>query len=111
LYIPDTEETQTKMPQEKQVTAKNVNVPGYTQRLDATKFVPVRDVVLAVLADAPDGLTLDELNAAIRPHLPQDVFPGGEKVGWWMMAVKLDLEAKGEIERVPKSKPQRVRRV
>lgn len=28
-----------------------------------------------------------------------------------MMAVKLDLEAKGIIQRVPGSKPQRVRRV
>jgi len=30
--------------------------------------------------------------------------------GWYTTTVKLDLEAKGEIERVPGSTPQRLRR-
>ena len=30
-------------------------------------------------------------------------------VGWYATAVKLDLEARGELERVPGAKPQRVR--
>ena len=42
-----------------------------------------------------------ELEARLRvlEHLPQDLFPGGAKSGWWMKAVQLDLEAKNIIRR------------
>jgi hypothetical protein len=33
--------------------------------------------------------------------LPGDLFPGGEKAGWWVKAVQLDLEAKQVIARTP----------
>lgn len=32
-------------------------------------------------------------------YLPDDLFPSGEKAGWWVVAVQLDLEAKGIIKR------------
>jgi hypothetical protein len=32
-------------------------------------------------------------------HLPEDLYPGGAKAGWWMKTVQLDLEAKGAIVR------------
>ena len=35
----------------------------------------------------------------VVPHLPDDLFPGGAKAGWWAAAVQLDLEAKGIIKR------------
>lgn len=38
---------------------------------------------------------------------PQDLFPGGEKSGWWAKTVQLDLEAKGILVRDTKSKPLR----
>jgi len=44
-------------------------------------------------------MTVAELSAAVRPSLPQDLFPGGEKSGWWIKCVQLDLEAKGVIRR------------
>jgi hypothetical protein len=28
-------------------------------------------------------------------HLPQNLFPGGAKAGWWAKTVQLDLEARG----------------
>lgn len=43
---------------------------------------------------------------ALVPHLPDDLFPGGAKAGWWSKAVQLDLEAKGVIAR-ESSKPLR----
>jgi len=43
---------------------------------------------------------------AVVPHLPDDLFPGGAKAGWWSKAVQLDLEAKGVIAR-ESSKPLR----
>jgi hypothetical protein len=59
----------------------------------------MREAMLALLpADAP-GLTRDQLLEALPPVLPEDLFPGGARAGWWSKAVQLDLEAKGVIAR------------
>ena len=42
-------------------------------------------------------------------RLPDDLFPGGEKAGWWTKCVQLDLEAKGLVVR-DAGKPLRWRR-
>lgn len=55
------------------------------------------------------GMTIDEMRDAVAPLLPDDLFPGGAKVGWWSKAVQLDLEAKGLIAR-QSSTPLRLRR-
>jgi len=59
----------------------------------------VQKAYLAVLPDAPPGLTPAELQKRLAPLLPQDLFPRGAKAGWWMKAVQLDAEAKGLARR------------
>ncbi len=81
------------------VTVRNVNVPGYTVRLDAVKYGAVRKALLAVLPIRPPGLTQFEIRRAILAHLPGDLFPGGARIGWWAKMVQLDLEARGIIDR------------
>ena len=54
---------------------------------------------LPILPTVAPGMTVAEAKAALLPNLPIDVFPGGEKAGWWLKSVQLDLEAKGIIER------------
>lgn len=80
---------------------ENVLQPGKTTRVDAAKFAAVKAAVLAALPDRAPGMTPAELIAAVRPHLPQDLFPGGDKAGWWVKAVQLDQEAKGVLRRAP----------
>jgi len=46
-------------------------------------------------------MTVPQAKQALLPHLPASLFPQGAKAGWWLKAVKLDLEAKGVIERLP----------
>jgi hypothetical protein len=46
--------------------------------------------------------------AAAKARAPEDLFPGGEKTGWWTKCVQLDLEAKGLLVRA--GKPLRWRR-
>jgi hypothetical protein len=88
------------------VTIENVNHPGHTSTVDAGKYHAMRAALLKVLpADAP-GLTQAEMQHAVVPHLPDDLFPGGAKAGWWSKTVQLDLEAKGVIAREA-SKPLR----
>jgi hypothetical protein len=89
------------------VTIENVNVPGYTKRVDATKYKALRRALLKVLPSRALGMTQAEMFAAVVDHLPPDLFPGGEKVGWWAKTVQLDLEAKGMIHREVDAKPLR----
>ena len=53
------------------------------------------------------GITIAEAPARVKAHLPEALFPGGEKAGWWFKAAQLDLEAKGIIRR-ENAKPLRL---
>ncbi|ODT67253.1 MAG: hypothetical protein ABS75_24120 [Pelagibacterium sp. SCN 63-23] len=92
------------------IEIENVGQPGKTYRVDADKFSAMKTAVLSVLPDAGPGMSVSDLIAAVRPKLPQDLFPGGEKAGWWVKAVQLDLEAKKVIARADKP-PVRLYRV
>ena len=81
------------------IEIENVTNPGKTYKVNAAKFNAMRAAYLAVVPDQPPGLTPEKIVAALRPALPQDLFPGGATAGWWGKAVQLDLEAKGIIAR------------
>ena len=59
----------------------------------------MKEALLAVLPAASPGLTESQMREAVVPKLPGDLFPGGERAGWWAKAVQLDLEAKGLVVR------------
>lgn len=99
---------QTKTPApDGRVTIQNVNVRGYTKRVDATKYKAMRRALLKALPSRALGMTQAEMFVAVVDHLPRELFPGGEKVGWWAKTVQLDLEAKGMIHREVAAKPLR----
>jgi hypothetical protein len=84
------------------IVLENVVSPGHTYRVDRAKYTAMRDALLAVLPAQPPGLTVAEAKEAVVSRLPQDLFPGGAKAGWWLKAAQLDLEAKGVIGRTNK---------
>lgn len=92
------------------IEVENFTSPGRVSRVDKAKYTVVRDVLMKHIPSQEPGKTPAELIAAIKPDLPQDLFPGGEKAGWWFKCVQLDLEAKGIIRRAPKA-PVRLHRV
>lgn len=94
------------MPNAEKMEIENFTSPGRTYRVDKVKFVAMRDALLAVLPGQAPGITAAEAKAKLLPRLPQDLFPGGEKAGWWQKAAQLDLEAKGIIKR-EEAKPLR----
>lgn len=96
------------MPAEK-VEVENVNVPGQATWVDAVTYRATRDALLRALPDALPGLTQAEMIGATKRHLPEDLFPGGAKAGWWVKCVQLDLEAKGLVVRERNAKPLRWR--
>lgn len=81
------------------ITIESATSPGFTQRVDRAKYTAMRSALLAVLPASPPGITVAEAKTALLPRLPDALFPGGDKVGWWLKAVQLDLEAKGMIRR------------
>jgi hypothetical protein len=83
------------------ITVENVGQPGKTYRVDAGKYAAMRAAVLKVLPAQAPGMAVDVVIAAVKPHLPEALFPGGDTAGWWVKCVQLDLEAKKLIARTP----------
>ncbi|MEM8739574.1 MAG: hypothetical protein AAGG38_14020 [Planctomycetota bacterium] len=89
------------------IEVENVNVPGHTRRVDKVKYQAMRKALLSVLPKKSPGLTHKQMIAELTPKLPDDLWPGGSKAGWWSKTVQLDLEAKGLIVREAHAKPMR----
>ena len=85
---------------------ENINIPGVTSRVDVAKYHAMRSAMLAVMPNDAAGETAQAIKEATKPHLPEDLFPGGATSGWWQKCVQLDLEAKGVVTRSP-TKPLR----
>ena len=93
------------------VEVRNVNVPGWTGRVDAAKYEAMKNALMRILPRQAPGLTQTEMRNKVVFHLPEHIFPGGEKADWWSKCVQLDLEADGIIEREKGAKPLRWHRV
>ena len=91
------------------IEIENVASPGRTVHVDRAKYEAMRTALLAVLPKVSPGLTVAEAKDKLLPLLPEALFPGGDKAGWWLKAAQLDLEAKGVIRREA-TKPLRLRR-
>lgn len=93
-------------PMEK-VEISNINVPGRTAKVDAEKYEAMKSAILKVTPTKAPGISASEMVEKVKPLLPEKLWPKGEKVGWWQKTVQLDLEAKGQLKRDPKSKPMK----
>jgi hypothetical protein len=91
------------------IEVENFTSPGSLRRVDAGKYAAMRQAFLKILPSAAPGLTPAEILKRVLAHLPQDLFPGGAKAGWWVKCVQLDLEAKGVIARA-KTPPVQLRK-
>jgi hypothetical protein len=88
----------------------NVLQPGKSYSANREKYEAMKLAVLKVLPKSSPGMTVEELGRAVLAHLPQALFPGGEKSGWWIKCVQLDQEARGAITR-ENTKPLRLHKV
>jgi len=93
------------------VIVENINVPGRRTHVNAARYGAVRRALLEVVPRRRPGVTQVEMFAAVREHLPEDLFPGGAKANWWAKTVQLDLEAKGVLRRSSDGRPLRWIRV
>lgn len=66
------------------------------------KYDIIRKVILSVLREQNE-MPFTKLSKAVEKEVSGS-FDGS--ITWYVTTVKLDLEARGEIKRVPKSRPQ-----
>lgn len=79
-------------------------------RIPAWKYEAVRAAIHRVVPQDEAGIEFRGLPGLVEAALSPDVKRRLGSVGWHTTTVKLHLEVLGEIERIPGSKPQRIRR-
>jgi len=78
-------------------------------RIDRWKYDLVHAAIQAVVPHNETGIEFRDLPTLVKQRLaPSDLEKLGS-VSWYTTTFKLDMEVKGELERVPGSKPQRLR--
>jgi len=73
--------------------------------INREKYEIIRNAILCVLQTQKE-MTFMKLSRAVETEV-NGKFEGS--VTWYVTTVKLDLEARGEVKRVPNSRPQLVR--
>lgn len=78
-------------------------------RVTRATYEAYRKALLEVIPDSEEGIEFSALSKAVQPHVDKAILETSS-AGWWATTVKLDLEARKLIERVPEKGRQRVRR-
>lgn len=89
----------------------NVNEGVGNTRMAKVKYDIYKQALLDSIPSNDEGVLFTDLPGRVKEHLPQERLSGLGSIGWHVTSVKLDLEARSLIERIPGSKPQRLRRV
>jgi hypothetical protein len=72
--------------------------------ISKAKYDMVRQAILDIVG-SNEGITFKEMSTDVEERLVGK-FEGS--IPWYVTTVKLDLEARGEVERVPGSSPQKL---
>jgi hypothetical protein len=75
------------------------------------KYDVMRVAIRKVVPRSKDGIEFRDLANMVEQQITDDSRRRLGSILWYTVTVKLHLEVIGEIERIPGSKPQRIRRV
>ena len=89
------------------VQTRSISAGPGAARMSARRYKDVRAAILKVVPASARGIAFNDLPAAVAKVIPKE-FDGS--VSWYATTVKLDLEARGLIERILGASPQRLRR-
>ena len=80
-----------------------------TARIASDAYAVARRAVLAIVPTKEPGITLNAYLAAVAAQLPKAKgWDPSLSASWYAMAMKLDLEARGELRRINRKPPQRL---
>jgi hypothetical protein len=72
-------------------------------------YAVARSTILAIVPAREPGITLNAYLAAAAAKLPKAKgWDPSLSASWYAMAMKLDLEARGELKRINRKPPQRL---
>jgi hypothetical protein len=77
-------------------------------RISKTKYEMVSKAILDLIPEDEIGFRFKDLAEAVAGSLTPEQLEVLGSVGWYTTSVKLDLEARGLIERFPGKGPQRL---
>ncbi len=95
------------------MTTRNVNYDrgkGGT-RVPVEKYEIMKKAILKAVPRAQRGIAFKDLPKAVARHLTRQEKSKFGSISWYATTVKLDLEARGLVERIPGISPQRLRRL
>lgn len=78
--------------------------------IERAKYEALRRALLRIIPSHAQGVLFGELPGLIRQELDASLFAPHAGLHWYLTTVKLDLQARGEIEIVAGARPQRLRR-
>lgn len=78
-------------------------------RIPRWKYDLVRKAILRVLTPQTAGVPFKDLPSLVENQLSKEDQERLGSISWYTTTVKLDLEVRGEIERIPDLTPQRLR--
>jgi hypothetical protein len=80
-----------------------------TARIASDAYAVARRTILAIVPATEPGITLPAYLAAVAAKLPKAKgWDPSLSASWYAMAMKLDLEARGELKRINRRPPQRL---
>ncbi|MEM1032461.1 MAG: hypothetical protein AAF928_21950 [Myxococcota bacterium] len=89
-------------------TCRTPNADGATN-IPTWKFDAVRKAILAAVTEAgTEGLPFKSFSDEVAARLTEEERAGLGSVGWHATTVKLELEVRGELRRLPGASPQRL---
>lgn len=80
-------------------------------RIDSWKFDLIRRAVLESVSPEEEGTLLVDLPKLVTNQLSEEDRDRIGSVGWYTTTVKLELEVRGELQRLEGVKPQRLKRI
>lgn len=99
-----------KRSREKKAKVLNVNHPGTSASISQERYDLISAAILAVVPKGNESVEFKRLAGLVKDRLSAKERDAVGSVNWYVTTVKLDLEARKRIERVPGSNPQRLRR-
>jgi len=94
----------TKQSEEKKILTLNLRGKKEVNILERRYYL-MKDAIMSIMLKS-GSMTMAELDKRVKTKLGSKF---DRKVGWYFIAIKLDLEARGKIERIPNKTPQRIR--
>jgi hypothetical protein len=93
-------------PQDEKIQLLHPDPDKEAPRIDMWKYEVVKNAFLDIVPQNEEGVPFKGLADRVAERLSTEDLEKLGSAGWYTTTVKLDLEGRGLIERVPGAKPQ-----